>query len=227
MSVNSAAADMVARASAVLLDFDGPVCGIFAGYRAHDIAAELTTFLAAEGVDLPPGVANEPDPLEVLRWTALRQPGLTRLVEERLCAAEREAVKSAVPADSAADAIRAICGRGQPIAIVSNNSGEAIVDYLNMHDLAPSVSAVIGRPYSAPGRMKPNPDGLFRALALLNVKPEASVLVGDSVSDVKASLAAGVRPIGYAKNGDRAEALTRTGAEAVIGSMAELLNPRE
>jgi phosphoglycolate phosphatase-like HAD superfamily hydrolase len=71
--------------------------------------------------------------------------------------------------------------------------------------------------------MKPNPENVIHAVEKLAVEPGASVFVGDTVSDVEASLRAGVHPIGYAKNAERARALVDAGAEVVIESMAALL----
>jgi hypothetical protein len=52
----------------LLLDFDGPICSIFAGYPAPRVAAELVALLDVEGVAVPPEVRGEGDPLAVLRW---------------------------------------------------------------------------------------------------------------------------------------------------------------
>lgn len=46
---------------AVLLDFDGPVCSFFAGYPAPQAAGELVDVMRRRGVDVPPGLAGEPD----------------------------------------------------------------------------------------------------------------------------------------------------------------------
>ena len=51
----------------LLLDFDGPVCGIFAGYPAPRVARELIAALRAAGVDVPDATAEQTDPIEVLR----------------------------------------------------------------------------------------------------------------------------------------------------------------
>ena len=60
---------LLAEIDAILLDFDGPLCSVFAGYPAPEIAAELVELLQRQGVPLPPRLTSETDPLEVLRWT--------------------------------------------------------------------------------------------------------------------------------------------------------------
>jgi phosphoglycolate phosphatase len=70
--------------------------------------------------------------------------------------------------------------------------------------------------------MKPNPDVIVRALGSLGVKPELAVLIGDTVTDIEASLLVGVRSIGYAAKPGRREELERAKADFVIASMAAL-----
>ncbi len=38
--------DLLARTNALVLDFDGPICAVFAGYPAAAVAAELHTIVA-------------------------------------------------------------------------------------------------------------------------------------------------------------------------------------
>ena len=88
---------LLAETDAILLDFDGPVCSIFAGYPAPKIAAELIELLQRQGVVLPQQLSSETDPLEVLRWTGTTtgNKATTRAVDDALCAAELRAVESA------------------------------------------------------------------------------------------------------------------------------------
>lgn len=216
-------AGLLRAAEAVLFDFDGPICSVFAGYPAPDVAAEMLKVLGAEVGELPAVIARETDPMEVLRWTGQRHPRLVSLVDDVLCAAESVAVESAAPTRSAHAAIEAAQRRGQATAVVSNNSGPAIEKYLRSHSLTSFVDFVAGRPYAEPARMKPNPDALIRAMNALGVRPESAVLIGDTVTDVEACLLADVHPIGYAEKAGRRAALKDAGAEVVIDSMGALL----
>lgn len=75
LSVRRMSADLgrlLTGVGAVLLDFDGPVCSIFAGYPAP----ELVDVLRRHGVDVPPDLASEPDPLKgAPSYGRGRQPG--------------------------------------------------------------------------------------------------------------------------------------------------------
>jgi hypothetical protein len=54
----------------VMLDFDGPVTYLFIKGRNRIVANHMRQALAA-GFDIPVGLRDTPDPLVILRWTAL------------------------------------------------------------------------------------------------------------------------------------------------------------
>lgn len=70
--------------------------------------------------------------------------------------------------------------------------------------------------------MKPHPHVLLRALTELAAPAESAVIVGDSVTDTEAGLAADVWTIGYANKPGKVEALADAGADAVVTSMSLL-----
>ena len=51
----------------------------------------------------------------------------------------------------------------------------------------------------------------------------AAVLLGDSVADIQAARAAGVRSVGYGKNPRRFGELESAGADATVGSISDLV----
>lgn len=215
-------ADLIGRGP-LLLDFDGPICSIFAGYSAPDVARHLVGVLQAEGVDLPTSVFGETDPLEVLRWTGANcAASLVVAVEDALCRAEVRAATSASPTPYGHEVIRQASRAGIPTAIVSNNSEGAIAAYLTAHGLNGHIRAVIGRPHARPDRMKPHPAPIQHAAAMLAAETNRCVLVGDSPSDIESARAAGAHVIGYA---NRQWKVTAFGsADIVIRSMSDVLN---
>jgi beta-phosphoglucomutase len=62
---------------------------------------------------------------------------------------------------------------------------------------------------------KPNPDIFELTLARLGVSPAQAVAIEDSVAGIEAARAAGMKCVGYAESGRRAE-LLRAGADQVI-----------
>jgi HAD superfamily hydrolase (TIGR01509 family) len=69
-------------------------------------------------------------------------------------------------------------------------------------------------------RGKPHPDLFLHAAAAMGVPPQAAIVVEDTPSGVRAGVAAGMRVLGYAADGD-ATALGAAGAE-IVASMAEV-----
>src|SRR5688500_11016439 len=76
------------------------------------------------------------DPLEVLRL-APNHLGIevAQVADDLLTAAETTAAGSAAPTPGAAGSLRACAATGRRTAIVSNNSGAAVREYLRKHNL--------------------------------------------------------------------------------------------
>jgi phosphoglycolate phosphatase len=222
--VNTALTEVVAHTRTLLLDFDGPLCGIFAGYPAPTVADDLRRQLQTAGVDPTPAIAATNDPLQVLRLVAdLRDDALTRRVADALRDVEVAAAATAEPTPHADWAIRAALDTGRSLAVVSNNSIQAVTAYLNRIELFPAFACVIAR-YDAmpPQLMKPHPHLIGLAFDSTGAAVESTALVGDTVSDIQAAGARSVRSIGYANKPGKAETLAHAGARAIITSMAEL-----
>ncbi len=208
---------------ALLLDFDGPICSIFANYPAPQVARELLDLLASQGRTLTKELAEESDPLEVLRQTgSSTDQESTRLIEDALIAAEVKAASTAEPTPYGREVIVAARQLQMPIAVVSNNSPQAVDAYLREHRLSQHVAKIVGRAYVDPSRMKPNPAPIVDASASLGIVPALCVLVGDSLSDIEGAKAAGARVIGYANKPAKVVAFKEAGADAVVTSMREI-----
>ena len=217
------AAELLEQAGALLLDFDGPVCSVFAEIPAAVVADQLRTVLADGGrTDLPESVAASSDPFDVLACAATFSDWDGRHVEAAFTAHEVEAMTTAAPADGAHELIQAWHASGRPIAIVSNNSAAAISTYLDFHGLRPLINAVCARESADVRLLKPSPYLLNCAVKALGIAAERCVFVGDALSDVEAAKAAGVRSIGYANKPGKREKLIRAGADAITEVLAEL-----
>lgn len=219
-SASSLLREIAGSADAVLFDFDGPICHLFAGYPARVIAAELRAFLASRGVPILENARDRHDPLKLLTWVASERPDLVTAVDDELSTAERSAAKLAIPTPYAAKAVESAANSGRPVGIVSNNSRTAVEQYLADHQgIASYVDAVVGRRYGHPGQMKPDPSPVFEAAKQLRVIASRCVLIGDAVTDIQAAHNAGACVIGYAKNPTKAARLTESHADVVIDSM--------
>lgn len=222
--VDQQLAAVVHGARTLLLDFDGPVCSIFAGYPAPVIADELRRLIIDHGERLLPAMTDERDPLQLLRLTKqLDHPVLAREVANALRDAELEAVKTATPTPGVDDVVTATVETGRRLVLVSNNSAEAVNTYLELHGLRSSFIRVIARHDGLdPELLKPNPHLVVLALLATDAAPSSTVLVGDSVTDIAAARGVPIASIGYANKADKAADLTASGANAIITGMAML-----
>ena len=107
--------EIVARCRHVLLDFDGPVCAVFEGTAASDVAHELRLALSAAGIPLPGEVLDIDDPLEVFRVTARHHPEAGEVVNRELTRLEFQAVIQGKATEGAADLIAAARRTGRTV----------------------------------------------------------------------------------------------------------------
>lgn len=214
---------VLTEAETVLLDVDGPVCKVFAGVPASDVARRLReTYVAAHGPHVAAVLDNSDDPLEVIRDAAMRQVPHLSTLETALTSIERQAIKLAEPTPHADEAVSALQGSGFRLAAVSNNGTEAVRQYFADRGLDQIVEPLLGRPTDVRW-MKPDPYLLRMALDSVGSTPEAAVFLGDSVTDIEAARAAGTQAIGYANKPEKVQTLKRAGADTIILSMAEII----
>ena len=213
---------LLAHTTAVLLDFDGPVTPLLPADRNARLADDTRAVLRDAGTELSDSVSTTSDHLAVLRFAASNAPATLEAVERIAVQGEVEAARLAVPTPGAAEFLVACQQTKRPVVVVSNNSADSVEAFLQQHDLRDLVKEILGRPYGDPSLMKPHPELVRRALAILDRQPQSCVMIGDSVTDIEVSRAADVRSIGYAKTPERGTELQRAGADAVITDMTAL-----
>jgi phosphoglycolate phosphatase len=211
---------ILAGTRVVLFDFDGPICSVFAGLPAPQVARDLQRVVASLTGQRTVETDTTEDPLEVLRQSARYGPSVVAKVDEALTAAETDAAQVAEPTPSGARCLRAVRRSGHRAAVVTNNSERAARAYLDEHGLTELVDTVIGRHPGRPDLMKPNGWPLLQALAAFPVGAHDAVLVGDTEADIQAARAVGTCAIGYANKPGKRERLAA--ADVVIEDMAEL-----
>jgi phosphoglycolate phosphatase-like HAD superfamily hydrolase len=206
----------------LFLDFDGPVCSVFAGIGAANVARQLRDTLTTAGFTLPPEAAATDDPLEVFRLAASVSISAAVTGQQLLTAFETRAIPTAQPTKGSADLIVAAEQTGHSVTIVSNNSGAAIAAYLADHRLTRYIRAIVARDDHDPERMKPDPYRVRVAVGILDADNTECTLVGDSTADVLAGLLAGVTVIGYADRPGKAQHLAEVQAAAVTDDLADM-----
>lgn len=211
-------AQLLAQADALLLDFDGPLADLMPP-PVNALTADAAR-AAIRHIDLPPEVATTTDHLAVLRHVIEHHSHLTADVEHACTRAEVAAARECSPSTHAEDLFTLIRQRDLPAAVVSNNSEEAVKTFLNRYNWTAHVDTFSCRDEHNAAHMKPSLLLLKQALSALGLEPSKAVFIGDSVSDVQAATAAGVRILGLAKNPRRGQELIDAGA-AAVASLAD------
>jgi HAD superfamily hydrolase (TIGR01662 family) len=218
-------ADLLSNCDHVLVDFDGPICAVFGGkYSNYEVASQLRELLADAGCrQLPDDVAATDDPFEVLGYAAAHlDDHLAERAESTLRRYEVEAVDSAPPTVGAASTLRHLVASGFVVAIVSNNSVDAINRYVDRHGLRSQIRLVSARTSNNFRHLKPNPFLVDQALQQVGTSARRAVMVGDSDADVDAARAAGLPVIAYANRPEKIAAFNSMGVGVIIKHMTEL-----
>lgn len=85
--------------------------------------------------------------------------------------------------------LRYLKANGAKISVVSSSPRDVLLDGVAANELTDVLDAVISA--DDVKRHKPYPDGLTKALEIMEVEPEHAIMVGDSANDVLAGKAAG------------------------------------
>ncbi len=199
-----------ARTGAAFRPFDAQ-----AEYLAHvdgrSRADGVRTFLAARGIQLPEGTADDPaaDTVEGLaaRKDALVQEGLSRAsetlpgAEAVLRALKRAGIRTAVASSSA------------NCALVLEATGlDRLVDV--------RVDGIVAAEMGLPG--KPAPALFLEAASRLGVVPERAILFEDALPGVEAGRRGGFGCVVGVDRGGQAAALRRHGADLVIRDLTQV-----
>ncbi len=207
----------------LLLDFDGPVCAVFARHPAEQIADELRVFLVnrRRGDDFSK-IARTGDPFDILRYASTVGEHECQQIEKMLQAYEVDAVGTATPTNGAHELIRKWSHSKGSVGIVSNNSTVAVNAYLRIHELMADVAFVSARTSPNPSLLKPNRHLVDQAISYAGVSAHRCTLVGDSASDILAAHAAGVKAVGYANKPGKLKQLHDVQPDALIDSIASI-----
>jgi HAD superfamily hydrolase (TIGR01549 family) len=220
----SAASDLdsvLARTRHLFLDFDGPICSIFAGVPSATVAERLRKVFGDQA-QLPDDIANTADPFAVFVYAATISDDLAARVETEMTDQELAAVPTAAPTPYVHEVVTVCQNSGRSVAVVSNNSATAVHAYLGRHGLDDRISLVVARTHHDPAHLKPSPHLITQAVDALGAEPSECTLVGDSVTDIQGARLANVQSIGYANEPGKRERLTTAGAAAIINSLADL-----
>ncbi len=208
------AAEIIANAGALLLDFDGPITALMPAPLNAETAERARA--ALRQFPLPEEIRTTTDHLAVLRYVAEYLPPELKRVEEVCSSAEVDCARRSQPSPE----IREILGNARrqavPLAVVSNNSQLAVEEFLHRFSWTTTIEVLACRTPATVLKLKPDPYLVCKAVEQLGVEAGRCVFIGDSATDVEAGRAAGVRVIGLAKTRQRGQELLDAGAVALI-----------
>lgn len=123
--------------------------------------------------------------------------------------------------DGVVETVKKLHAAGHPIAIVTSKSEALAMRGLTHVGLARYMDTIVG--CDASTRHKPDPEPVRIALSRLGCAPEDAIFVGDSVHDVLAGNAAGVRTVAALWGAFKREDLEPGKPNAYVATISELL----
>ena len=106
---------------------------------------------------------------------------------------EFDAFREAKPHPGSLGLLRSLSDRSFLTAIVTNSGRKPVNSILDVFGFSKFIRFVITR--NEVSSLKPNPEGINKALLALGVKAEEAIYVGDSTIDVEAARASGVKSV--------------------------------
>ncbi len=174
----------------------------------------VRTFLAARGIELPDGDADDPPGTETVRGLGLRKNELVlRLIQDQ----------GVDPYEGSVRYLHAARDAGLRRAVVSSSTNcRQVIEAAGIADLLEA--RIDGEVAERDGlRGKPAPDTFLAGARALGVAPEEAAVFEDALAGVEAGRAgAFAAVIGVDRTG-QAEALSAHGASRVVADLAELL----
>ena len=214
--------------AAALFDLDGTLMD-----TANDIALALERSLAERSLPAPDTDAvrtmiGKGAPTLVRRASAALGLGLDEAAQDEVLQGffrhygrlQETGETRAQPYPGVREGLRALHASGLPMGVVTNKQHRFAVALLRMRGLHDLFGIVVGG--DSCERRKPDPQPLQWAAAQLGVADSTALMVGDSVNDVTAALAAGMAvvcvPYGYNEGQD----VRQLPADAFVETLDEL-----
>ncbi|WP_109470984.1 HAD family hydrolase [Ornithinimicrobium cavernae] len=125
------------------------------------------------------------------------------------------------PVEGIPELLDTLVAAGSRLGVVSSKGAHVVRRGLAAVGLDHDFEVVAG--LEATALHKPHPDPLLYAAGVLSVAPADCAYVGDAVVDVRAALAAGMRPVAVTWGAGTAAELTAAGPSAVASTAGELV----
>lgn len=208
---------------AVLFDLDGTLMDTLG-----DLADSVNAVLSGAGHPTHPEPAFKlfvgDGITELVRRTfpprALSGPALAAAVEAVRAEYDRRWDKRTRPYDGVAEMLGSAAGRGLPLGVLSNKPDAFTRLIVERYFPAVRFAVVLG---ARPGvALKPDPAGAFEAAAALGVRPAEVLYLGDTATDMKTAVSAGMFPVGVLWGFRGADELREAGAKRLLDRPEDL-----
>ncbi len=170
-------------------------------------------FLASRGIHLPDGSPDDPPERETVCGLGNRKDGF-------FLAQLREHGASAFP--STVDLVGKLRGHGLRVAVISaSRNAREVLEAAGVNDLFETrVDGVVATDLGLPG--KPHPAVFLEAARRLDTEPARAIVVEDATAGVEAGRRGGFGLVIGVDRASQAEALSRSGADVVVGDLAQV-----
>lgn len=215
------------KVKAVIFDLDGTIVDFKLDSKAT--RAEIIHFLVNDG--FPQSIFSMNDNLlEILNKAEIflknhhKEAQIETNKKSILSIAEKyemEAARTTSLVPGILEALRALRKMKLKLALFTINSKNSVNHILRTFNLKGYFDAVITREDVV--RLKPNPIHLKTALNALGMKSRESVVVGDSVWDMKSARALRVFAVGTTTGIASAQELTKAGAHCLVSSPTDMI----
>lgn len=210
-----------ASVKTIIFDVDGTLLNSLDGYRAaaHRAAAahgyEVTLDTVRRALN-----SNQPFWELVVPAEKAADPAFIRQLRTETMAHWPAAMAEHVSVLPGAEpAFRQLRDAGIHLAIFTGSDGESLSVLEDAGLLEYFDPILTGRDV---GNRKPEPDGILQCLEIMSADPVETIYIGDSVTDVRASQAAGVGSISMLTGAGDSASLSAAGTHRVLASLAGL-----
>jgi phosphoglycolate phosphatase-like HAD superfamily hydrolase len=134
---------------------------------------------------------------------------------------ELEALPTTLLKPNAFETLQKLQEKGYRLGIATRSHGEYAAKTLNKFNLTHFFNGVVARDETQ--YPKPDPRHLLSAIALIGAKPEETLYIGDTITDLNTSRAANIDFIGYWRDEEWAQRLIDGGCTRIIKDLYELV----